>query len=117
MSEAVGATEIEPFLTSLKELGVRLDGLEEVRQYLLEFPDMIEVLTRTVGAVLEYLPGYELFLEVCLDPEIDDRYLNLALCIQNQQLGDSILEWIEAIEGEILASIDNKEGWLQLSIL
>lgn len=105
--------EINSLLSQLQELGIRLGTQDEIREYLLQFPDLIEVIPLAVNAALDHLPEAQLFLEVYRDPEIEDQYLMLYARIQNYD--DLVIERIEAAERKYIALLIGKEGWLQLS--
>ena len=105
--------EINSLLNQLQESGVYLGRQDEIREYLLQFPDLIEVIPLAVNAALGHLPEAQLFLEVYCDPEIEDQYLILYARVQNYD--ESVIERIEAAEEEYIDLLISKEGWLQLS--
>lgn len=105
--------EIDWLLNQLQELGVCLGRQDEIREYLLQFPDLIEMIPLAVNAALDHLPEAQLCLEVYRDPEIEDQYLRLVVRTQNYD--ESVIERIEAAEKEYLALLVGKEGWLQLT--
>ncbi len=105
--------EIESLLSQLQELGVGLGAQEEIREYLLKFPDLIEVIPLAINAARVHLPEAQLFLEVYKDPEIEDQYLMLYVRVQNYD--ESVIERIEAAESDYIDLLIGKEGWLQMS--
>ena len=105
--------EINSLLNQLQTLGIRLGTQDEIREYLLQFPDLIEVIPLAVNAALNHLPEAQLFVEVYRDPEIDDQYLILYARVQNYD--ESVIERIEAAEKEYIDILTSKGGWLQLS--
>ena len=105
--------EINSLLNRLQGLGVRLGGEDEIREYLLQFPDLVEIIPRAVNAALDLLPEAQLFLEVYGDPEIEDRFL--ILYVRLQSYDESVIERIEAAEREYIDLLIGREGWLQLS--
>lgn len=105
--------EIDALLAQIDHLGVVLGNQGEIRDYLLQFPDLIEVIPQAVRATLTHFPAAQLFLEVYSDPEIHDQYL--VLYVRVQKYDESILQGIEEAEGEYLDLLSDKEGWLQLS--
>ncbi len=104
--------EIELLLSQLQELGIGLGAQEEIREYLLKFPDLIKVIPLAVNAALVHLPEAQLFLEVYKDPEIEDQYLMLYVRMQNYD--ESFIERIEAAESEYIDLLTGREGWLQM---
>jgi len=105
--------EIVSLLDRLQQLGVRLGKQGEIRDYLLQFPELIEVIPLAVRATLNHLPKAQLFLKVYRDPEIEDQYL--VLYVRVQRYDESVMERIEAAEREYIDLLIGKEGWLQLS--
>jgi len=105
--------EIDSLLEQLQELEVNLGKQHEIREYLLQFPDLIDVIPTAVKAALNHLPEAHLFLKVYHDPEIKDQYL--ALYVRVQKYDESIVERIEAAEKEYLELLTDKEGWFQLT--
>lgn len=105
--------EINSLLNQVQELGICLGRQDEIREYLLQFPDLIEVIPLAVNAALDHLSEAQLFLEVYHDPEIEDQYL--VLYVRVQKYAESVMEQIEAAEREYIDFLIGKEGWLQLS--
>lgn len=105
--------DIENLLKWLIENNVRLIGPNEIRQYLLTFPDLIEVVPVTVSAACERLPQAQLVLQVYYDPEIDDSYL--AIYVRLKKYDELVMEKIENAEAEFLDLLADKNGWLQLT--
>lgn len=105
--------EIDALLAQLHQFGVILGNQGEIRDYLVQFPDLIEVIPQAVRATLSHFPAAQLFLDVYSDPEIQDQYL--VLYVRVQKYDESIIQRIEEAEGEYLGFLTDKQGWLQLS--
>ncbi|RMG51407.1 MAG: hypothetical protein D6723_10735 [Acidobacteria bacterium] len=105
--------EINVLLEDLQKAEVRLGERERICEYLLQFPDLIEVIPQAVDAAQSHLPEARLFLEVYRDPEIEDQYL--VLYARFQEYDESVVDRIEAAEREYLDLLTDKEGWLQLT--
>jgi len=106
--------EIEMLLNWLQWLGVFLGRQDEIREHLLQFPDLIDVIPRAVRATFNHVPNAQLALEVYSDPEVEDKYL--VLYIQDQEYNTLLMEQIEAAEAEFLDMLANREGWIQLTV-
>jgi len=105
--------EIDLLLEHLQKLGVRLGKQEEICEYLLQYPDLIEVIPRAINAAQAHLLEAHLFLELYHDPEIEDRYL--VIYARFPKYDESVMERIEAAEEEYLGLLAEKEGWLLLT--
>jgi len=104
--------EIESVLELLAE-NVRLHDSNRIREYLLRFTEIIDVVPRAVDAARRHFPEAQLIMEVYEDPEIEDCYL--VLYVRLKQYDDSIVERLERAEAEFLDHLADKEGWLQLT--
>jgi len=100
-------------LKELQRLGVRLLNQKEINEYLLSFPDLIEVFREAVYAALHHMPEAQLIVRVYHDPEIEDRYL--AIYARFKDYTESVLKRIEAAESEYIDLLSDKEGWIQLT--
>ncbi len=105
--------ELNSLLKELQELGVKLLNQKEINEYLLSFPDLIEVTRRAVFAALRHMPDAQLVMKVYQDPEIEDRYL--AIYARFEDYDESTLERIEAAESEYIELLSDRDGWIQLS--
>jgi len=104
--------EIESVLELLAE-NVRLHDPNRIREYLLRFTEIIDVVPRAVDAARRHFPEAQLIMEVYEDPEIEDCYL--VLYVRLKQYDDSFVERLEKAEAEFLDHLADKEGWLQLT--
>ena len=106
----------EEMLDGLLE-GVGKDALltntPRIREYLLQFVDLAEVVPHAVEAAKQHFPEAQLVLEVYRDPEIDDEYL--ALYVRLSRYDDTVMERIAAAEAEYLDRLAGKSGWIQLT--
>lgn len=105
--------DIERLLKELIEQDVRVDAPEQIRWYLLNFPDVIDVVPVAVRAAHEYLPQAQLVLRVYHDPEIEDSYLTLYARLK--EYDKEVLGNMERAESKFLDLLADKSGWLQLT--
>jgi len=83
----------------------------EVREYLVQYPDMIDlVLQVAVSASARFGPPTELSLELYTDPEIDDEYLTLY--VRQTSYDEDILDQIEELSVRHERGLHGKSGWL-----
>lgn len=106
-------TEIERLLSWLIANQVRLKESDQIIEYLLQFPDLLDVIPLAVRAARKHLPEAQLILSLYRDPEAEDRYLTL--CVRLKSYDESVIERIEAVEAEFLDRLADKESWLQLT--
>jgi len=71
------SSKINSLFSRLQVQGVRVEQQMVVYEYLLRFPDMIEVVEETVFIAREHLQGAQFRLEVYHDPESEDEHLVL----------------------------------------
>jgi len=104
--------EIESLLKFLLQ-EVSLKNLDKIREYLLQFPDIIDLIPRAIAAVKKHFPEAQLVMDLYADPEIKDCYL--VLYIRLNEYDDSFIDRLEEAEAEFLDDLGGKEGWFQLS--
>ncbi len=106
---------LEQALKDLTEQGVRIPNPTEVREYLLRFPNMINLLTPLSQRLQETIitkeeRDVELTLEVYQDPEIEDRHL--ILYVRSTSYPDDFIERIESVVMEFSSEMAEETGWL-----
>ncbi len=92
---------------------VQLEDPDSIREYLLQFTDLLDLIPRAVWVVRKHFPEAHVVMTVYQDPEIEDRYL--VLYIRLRQYDDSFLDRLEKAERDFLPLLTNKRGWIQLS--
>jgi len=116
-SESMGSSlilDIYRVIKSLLLMGIDIPQIDDVVEYLLEFPDMILTTERIARRVCrELYNSAQLSLEVYRDPEIEDRYL--VLYARFPKYDESTIEKIEAVENEYIDLLVGKRGWLLLT--
>ncbi|QSR88496.1 hypothetical protein IT6_09020 [Methylacidiphilum caldifontis] len=99
-------------LIALLEKWVHLRNIAKIKEYLAQFPELIEVVPKAVAAAQKYFPNARLFMDVYFDPEIDDKYISVS--VRLKEYNESIIEKIEKAESEFLNDLVDKKGWIQL---
>jgi hypothetical protein len=106
---------------------VRIENPHSIREYLLQFTELLDVIPKAVDAAKKHFPeaqlvmdvyqGAQLVMDVYQDPEIADCYL--VLYIRLKHYDDSVIERLEKAEAEFLNQLvnkrGNKRGWIQLT--
>ena len=92
---------------------VRLENPGSIREYLLQFAELLDVIPKAVDAAKIYFPEAQMVMDVYRDPEVPDCYL--VLYIRLKRYDDSVIERMEKAEAEFLNQLVNKRGWIQLT--
>jgi hypothetical protein len=111
------ALEIMDVLQSLqKELQVEINGYGEVVDYLLEYPDMLNLLPEIGYAIKEKFPDAKLVLEVYKDPEIDceDLRFYVRYPSYDRELIRRLSKGIWEICKKFSDKIKDKEGFIAI---
>jgi hypothetical protein len=85
----------------------------KIKDYLYEFPDMLDLLPKVIKITQRYFPKELLILDIYDDPEYDDRYL--VLYIKTQNYDESFYKRLEEARERYLYELINKKGWIQLT--
>jgi len=92
---------------------VRFENPHSIREYLLRFTELLDVIPEAVDAAKKHFPEAQLVMDVYQDPEIADCYLVLYMRLKHYD--DSVIERLEKAEAEFLNQLVNKRGWIQLT--
>jgi hypothetical protein len=110
-------TESIPLVAQLfKQLqlhGVRVGQQDDVYEYLLRFPDMIEVVEQAVLAARRCCKEAELQLEVYRDPEGEDEHL--VLYARFTAYDENVMVRIRAARDQYRHLLRGKSGWFILT--
>jgi len=110
-------SEVMDVLQSLQEeLQVEINGYGEVVDYLLEYPDMLNLLPEMGKAIREKFPDAKLVLEVYKDPEIDceDLEFYIRYTSYEEELTHRIVEGIWEICEKFSDKVKDKEGFIAI---
>lgn len=101
----------EIVLSRLSAVNVVLPNLEKVKNYLLKYPDMIDLLEPVCAAVLDrFPPPSQVALELYEDPEIDDQYLTIY--VRQKQYDEDILDVLDEASRQFDDILCDTSGWL-----
>lgn len=100
--------EVQEALEKVRGMGVKV--ADEVRGYLLRFPDMVQATVQVCEIVRCEVPDAHLSLEVYRDPEIDDEHL--ILYARFPRYDATVLQRIEGAESQWEPYLVGKKGWL-----
>ncbi len=105
--------QIQQILRELREKGIVLQHIDDIHEYLLRFPDIIDVLPFAISVLGKYFPEARIILDMYKDPEIEDSYL--VIYVRTENYDESFIDKLGKAESEFLDSLVNKEGWIQVS--
>ncbi len=106
--------DIEEVLNHVRNSHIIIPKLLDVRNYLIHYPDMIDLLCFVCEVVSEhFVLDTELSLEVYHDPEIEDEYLTLY--VRKQRYDKNIMKEIKEIRSMYENILIDKTGWLLLT--
>jgi len=100
-------------LLGLSSPQARIQNPKLVKEYLLHFADLLDVIPKAVNAAKKYFPEAQLVIDVYRDPETADSYL--ILYIRLKHYDDSVIDRLEKAEAEYINHLVNKRGWIQLT--
>jgi len=104
-------SQIEKVLNWLLQNWIVIPQPAAVRDYLLHYPDMTNLLPSVCSIALEKFGMYtQLSLEVYRDPEIEDEYLTLY--VRQKCYDEHIMDMIEDICAEYEGELAERSGWL-----
>lgn len=104
-------SQINKVLNSLLQNQIVIPQPDEVREYLIRYPDIIELLLSVCKTALKQLgKRAQLSLEVYHDPEIKDEYLTLY--VRQEHYDSHIMDMIENICAKYESELVGKSGWL-----
>ena len=103
--------QIGQVLSQVEALEILIPDSEDVRNYLLHFPDIIDLIIPICMLVKEkFNHPTQISLEVYHDPEIDDEYITIY--VRQYSYDRSVMKRIEEIETKYENELIDKEGWI-----
>jgi hypothetical protein len=103
--------KIEEVLTWMKSIDILIPKPSEVREYLREYDDIIDLLCFVCKITREkFRNGSQLSLEVFHDPESDYRHLTLYVRKESYEL--DILDQLEEIDDQYGDMLSDKKGYV-----
>ena len=107
-------TSIEQVLKLLAFYGIEVPRPDEIRAYLSQHLDMVDLLSAVCLETLNQLGDrVQLSLEVYHDPEIEDEYL--ALYARQRKYDEDLLDRLDVISNQYEEYLVDKSGWLLLT--
>jgi hypothetical protein len=113
-AEVITSVPVEPLLESLRAQGIKVPRPDEVRDYLLRYPDVIGLTEKVCGMTrAEFDESAELSLELYRDPEIDDQHL--VLYVRQDHYDQIMWDKIERIQDSYELELADLSGWFHMT--
>ena len=115
LDKSAGLTPlIETELEWLDDNEVEFEELAEIRDYLLRFPDLLDLIPEVCTTVVQrFGKDAQLSLKVRRDPGLEDGLL--ALYVRLKQYDDQVMDKIEDIRLEYSEELNRRRGWLLIT--
>jgi hypothetical protein len=99
----------------LRELfkDIRINNINSIRDYLIEFPDIIDIIPKAVNSAKKYFPNAQIVLDFYIDPEIDDKHP--IIYVRAKDYDDKFMELLDKAEEDFMEDLIGKKGWILLT--
>jgi len=58
----------------LEKLDIEINNINTIIDYLIEFPDIIDIISKIITSVRKHISNAKIILDFYIDPEIDDNH-------------------------------------------
>lgn len=104
--------QIESLLQNLSK-DIRINNINSIRDYLIEFPDIIDVIPKAVNSAKKYFPNAQIVLDLYIDPEIDDKHP--IIYVRAKDYDNKFMELLDKARKDFMEDLINKRGWILLT--
>jgi predicted RNase H-like HicB family nuclease len=104
--------DIENVLRKLSK-DIRINNINSIRDYLIEFPDIIDVIPKAVNSAKKYFPNAQIVLDLYIDPEIDDKHP--IIYVRAKDYDNKFMELLDKARKDFMEDLINKRGWILLT--
>jgi hypothetical protein len=104
--------QIESLLQNLSK-DIRINNINSIRDYLIEFPDIIDVIPKAVNSAKKYFPNAQIVLDFYIDPEIDDKHP--IIYVRAKDYDNKFMELLDKAEEDFMEDLIGKKGWILLT--
>jgi hypothetical protein len=87
--------DIENVLRELSK-DIRINNISSIRDYLIEFPDIIDIIPKAVNSAKKYFPNAQIVLDFYIDPEVDDKHP--IIYVRAKDYDDKFMELLDKAE-------------------
>lgn len=120
--EKIAEISLTPLIMSglsylMEELKIKIADYDEVMEYLLKYPDILDVMMKKSQSTREVFPDAKLVLEKYTDPEIDDEYLVLYIRYPSydEETVKRLREGVRKIRREYKEAYKGLKGWFMIA--
>jgi predicted RNase H-like HicB family nuclease len=104
--------DIENVLRELSK-DIRINNINSIRDYLIEFPDIIDIIPKAINSAKKYFPNAQIVLDLYIDPEIDDKYP--IIYVRAKDYDNKFMELLDKARKDFMEDLINKRGWILLT--
>jgi len=104
--------DIENVLRELSK-DIRINNINSIRDYLIEFPDIIDIIPKAVNSAKKYFPNAQIVLDFYIDPEIDDKHP--IIYVRAKDYDNKFMELLDKAEEDFMEDLIGKKGWILLT--
>ena len=104
--------DIENVLRELSK-DIRINNINSIRDYLIEFPDIIDIIPKAVNSAKKYFPNAQIVLDFYIDPEIDDKHP--IIYVRAKDYNNKFMELLDKAEEDFMEDLIGKRGWILLT--
>lgn len=105
--------DVDSLLHRLQEMDVLLSNPDEVRDYLLRFPDTLQAVPIVIKTAREFLPEAQLAVAVYQYPDSEDEYL--VVYARFKKYGENTMQQIREARNAYRPYIKQLSGWIILT--
>lgn len=103
--------EIDMLIANTLKNGIRVPEIPKVKNYLFDFPELIEILPSVCKVTREKFPLGKAQLSLELDRDIEGQDEQLVLFVRQDHYEGNILEIIDEIRSKYSDSLVGKKAW------
>jgi predicted RNase H-like HicB family nuclease len=104
--------QIESLLQNLSK-DIRINNINSIRDYLIEFPDITDIIPKAVNSAKKYFPNAQIVLDFYIDPEIDDKHP--IIYVRAKDYDNKFMELLDKARKDFMEDLINKRGWILLT--
>ena len=97
----------------LEKLNIEINNINTIIDYLIEFPDIIDIIPKIITSVRKHIPNAKIILDFYIDPEIDDNHP--IVYVRVKKYDDEFMKLLEKAKKEFIKDLVDKKGWILLT--
>jgi len=97
----------------LEKLDIEINNINTIIDYLIEFPDIIDIISKIITSVRKHISNAKIILDFYIDPEIDDNHPIVYVWVKKYD--DEFMKLLEKAEKEFIKDLVDKKGWILLT--